>query len=780
MIKLPGTQHFLAIAVAGICVAWSAPASSQTAPAPAVAPAKPLEAAPKTAPANEAAPAAAGVVTVTGERPANRIDRQVYDQKAEIGASINSAADALSNVPSVTVDPDGTVSLRGSSNVQILIDGKPSAMLQGEGRGAALNAMPAQDIESIEVINNPGAQFGNEGGGGPILNLVMRRHRAPGGQGVANLNKGPNGRANGQLSGGYHEGLWGFQGGLNFRRDGRNSEGLALRDRIDPSTGAISRSRQDTQASGLNDSTGANGGVTYNYDDKTVLGAQFSYASRSNDQHGTDRYRYENIGFPTMSNYVRNSERSGDAVNSSWGLRMDHKGSAPGETFKLDWRASKQDNVTNSAYGNVYDNHDGPFPQRDRRSRQHNDAGNGLNDFTGDYERPLASGIVKAGFKIANIDNSFDTSYVDIDPVSGIETINPGRSNRFEVDERNTALYGSYQHRLDERWGILGGLRVEHTDVDVHQITSGVHAANSYINYIPSLFVSYKASDTANIRFSYAHRIRRPNGNDLNPFIVYRDELNVSAGNPKLRPAETDSFELGYETKFGVIDTNLRAYFRKDHDLISERSYFISDTVLLTTRENAGSSRSGGLEFSLSGKLAPWLSINTSGNLAQSEQRGIDSAGVATVRSATALTMRGRASLTLSTQDSMQVSVNTQGKTLTAQGYREPQTTVNLNYRHTLTPQWTVLMNVTDLFNTNKMATHIDTSYLKESNDRHYDGRIAYIGLSYRFGGVSGSGANRQRGERPPGPPGGRNGGPSGGPAGGPPGGPPGGAAQEG
>ena len=99
-------------------------------------------------------------VTVAGERPTNRIDRQVYDVKSDVSSTNGTAADALNNVPSVAVDPDGTVTLRGSSNVQILVDGKPSAMLQGENRGAALQAMGADDIESVEVINNPGAQFG--------------------------------------------------------------------------------------------------------------------------------------------------------------------------------------------------------------------------------------------------------------------------------------------------------------------------------------------------------------------------------------------------------------------------------------------------------------------------------------------------------------------------------------------------------------------------------------------------------------------------------------------
>ena len=132
-------------------------------------------------------------VTVSATRSQNRIDRQSYDVKADPATSVDTVADTLNKVPSVAVDGDGNVTLRGRS-VQILVDGKPSAMMQGENRAAAINALPAGDLDSVEVINNPGAQFGNEGGGGPIINLVMRRERSPGGFATVSANIGTEGR----------------------------------------------------------------------------------------------------------------------------------------------------------------------------------------------------------------------------------------------------------------------------------------------------------------------------------------------------------------------------------------------------------------------------------------------------------------------------------------------------------------------------------------------------------------------------------------------------------
>ncbi len=706
---------------------------------------------PKDKPAPE--PVEITSVTVAAERPTGRIDRQVYDVKSDIATSNGTAADALNSVPSVAVDPDGAVTLRGSANVQILIDGKPSAMLQGDSRGATLNALPAEDIESIEVINNPGAQFGNEGGGGPILNLVMRRNRKPGGFASVNGNAGTAGRYNSSASGSYNDGYWGFQGSAHVRHDGRNARGDTVRDRIDSRHGAATHGIQQSSTAGLNDAAGVNGAVSYNHGRHDTFNASLSYNRRDNDQRGRDHYLNTGVGQATISDYQRTSLRGGDNRNHAWGARWEHKGAIDGETLKADLRVSSSDNASASDYTSVYAV--APPGRADAHSRQRNVSANRIADFTGDYERPLAAGLLKAGWKIARNRNTFDAFYADI-RADGTEAVNLARTNLFETEERVTALYGSYQVRIDERWGALAGLRAEHTGLDLNQATGGIRAKNNYINYIPSFFATCRVSDDANLRFSYAHRLRRPNPGDLNPFIVYRDEFNVSSGNPQLKPTQTDSFELGYETRLAGLETALRAYYRKEDDAILERKVFVSDTVLLTTRGNGPGSASGGLEFTLNGKLMPGLTVNTSGNLARSEQRILDSGGATgATRSASSLGGRVRVNYQATPQDQVQLMVQAQGKTLTGQGYREPNTTANLSLRHMVTPALHLVLNVTDMFNSNRMASVTDTDLLKEHTLRRFDGRIVYIGLSYRIGGAGG---NRVPGGRGPGGPGGPGG----------------------
>lgn len=771
--------HYLALGLALCDLAVLHPAIAQTtASAPAAAPAS------SGATTGQAATGGkVQSVNVVGERQTNRIDRQVYDVKSDVSSSNGSAADALGNVPSVGVDPDGTVSLRGNTNVQILVDGKPSAMLQGEGRGAMLQAMPAEDIDSIEVINNPGAEFGNEGGGGPILNLVMKRTRRPGGQGVANVNVGTAGRYNGQVSGGYNSGRWGMQGGVNFRHDGRNSTGDTERDRIDPRSGVDQHTTQTSSSTGLNDMAGARGQLTYNLGQDDTLEANAGYMKRNNDNLNRSHYTLANDGAP-YSDYFRTTRRTGEITNSTWGARWDHKGEKIGELFRMDLRVSNSDNGNESRYANQYliapprtIDPAQPFSGTDTSSLQDVASKVRIVDYTGDYETPLESGaIVKLGYKIIDTDSQFDTRYFDFDPSSGAAVANGRRTNAFEVDERDAALYGSYQWKVSERWGALAGLRVEHTHMDLDEITTGLNASNSYLNWIPSAFATYKLSETTNLRFAYAHRIRRATGQQLNPYVVYQDELNESSGNPKLKPVQTDSFEIGYETKAGQLNANLRAYYRADRDMIRSRQVAVNDTVLLTTLENGGHNRAGGLEFSLSGKLTPQLTINTSGNLAYTEQQQIDITGAEYSRSATSLTARGKLNYQLTPQDMLQIMISAQGKTLVGTGYREPSATLNFTYRRNLTPQLSLVFDVRDVFRSQKIETITDTEYLKQHSITRFDGRMAFIGLSYRFGGVQGGGQRREgrgpdgegwRGGSPPGGPGGFGGG---GPGGGGPG----------
>jgi outer membrane receptor protein involved in Fe transport len=703
------------------------------------------QAAPAAAPSPEHGQATAdapATVSVTARRASNRIDRQVYDVKSDPASSNDTVADTLNKLPSVAVDADGAVTLRGKSNVQIYVDGKPSAMMQGDNRAAAINALPAADLESVEVINNPGAQFGNEGGGGPILNLVMRRERTPGGFAAVNANLGTEGRYNANSFGSYTTGRMSAQGGVYVRSDKRESTGETVRERIDPATGAVARSSQASNSDTENKTVGMNGSLSYNLGDKDVVAATVMASGTNSDTASSERYRGANPAGVAESDYLRSGQRDGRSRNYSLSTRLDHKGDSQGELFKMDLRLSGA--KLDADLRNATDYTVRPVNAQAARTHQDNLSENRIADFTGDYELPGERGILKLGYKLARTSSVFDNAYFDVDAATLAERANTGRTNRFELDETTAALYASYQWRINSQWGVLGGLRAEYTDVDMFQATTNVHAGNNYLDAIPSAFVTYGVSDDTTLRLSYAHRIRRPGAGDLNPFVVYRDEFNVSSGNPELRPSDSDSLELGLETKLGKVDTNVRLYARRDTDLISERRFFLADNVLLTTKENAGSNNSGGLEFTFGGKLTDKLSINASGNLGYAEQSVLGSAS-GDKRTATSLSGRARIGYQIDRDNQLTLMLNAQGKTLFGEGYRQPSRTADINYRRTLSPALSLVVNVNDLFDSQKVESITETDRLREYSIRRFNGRTFFVGLSYRFGSFGGKGGRQGR-----------------------------------
>jgi hypothetical protein len=309
--------------------------------------------------------------SVAGERPTNRIDRQVYDVKSDVQHQRHGRRRA-GNVPSVAVDPDGTVSLRGSTNVQILVDGKPSAMLQGDNRGPALQAW------------RPTISNRSKSSTIPARSSATRRRRAdpePGDEAqpqAGRLRRGQRQRRHGRpLQQRRQRQLqrrpWGFQGGVNVRHDGRNSTAeVTERERSIRPPANSQHSSQSSVGAGLNDMAGVNGTLSYNLNQVDTLTGSANYNSRTNDQRGSDRYINGARRPIPASDYVRSTKRSGDSTNFSWGARYDHKGALPGETLKIDLRVSASDNDSDSAYANDLRHHrHGRHPRRPVQQQQH-------------------------------------------------------------------------------------------------------------------------------------------------------------------------------------------------------------------------------------------------------------------------------------------------------------------------------------------------------------------------------------------------------------------------
>ncbi|MDB5960655.1 MAG: TonB-dependent receptor [Massilia sp.] len=379
-----------------------------------------------------------------------------------------------------------------------------------------------------------------------------------------------------------------------------------------------------------------------------------------------------------------------------------------------------------------------------------------LTDLSSDYTGKIGSGFLTTGARWQRNRQSIDNRYLFLN-ANGVDThvLDTRRSNLFELDQDVLAAYGTFEMPIDKLWSFKGGLRVEHTDLDLAQVTSAIEAGQTYTSYLPSLFLTYKLDKNSNLRLSYADRISRPSGGELNPFINYANDYYVSSGNPRLHAVKLHSLELGYETRFmGLAPVSLRGYLRRESDVITDRRVFLSETTLLTTKENLGDRRAAGVEFSVMGMVPPNMKISGfslpnirfmfSGNWAVTEQDRLDSFGLTgDKRRAPSLQLQGGGQWQISPSDVLTLMAFHQGKLLSGEGYREPFGIMNLAYEHKFSPRLSFNMRANDVLRSTDQKFRVDTSTLRDHTDTIVNQRRLYVGLRYTFGGVTGNDAVR-------------------------------------
>jgi len=723
------------------------PLYAQTAP-PAASPAATGPAAAKGATGAKPAPATdtgdgVATVEVVATRPTNKIDRDVYDVKNDISVSNASASDILNNVPSVTVDQDGNVALRGNQNVQIMVNGKRDAQFQGQNRGDALNAFPAEAIESIEVINVPGAEFGNEGGSGPIINLVLKRNRKPGSRASLSANKGTEGRTNAFLNGERAEGPYSISGNVGVRETVRNSYRESQRQDLDPATGAVTDA-QNTAGNGQIRSKSLNlsSTFTYNVGARDQAGASVSYSkirSESDNVGTTQRY---DAGMNPLADYTSRSQSLSPAENFGIGASYDHKSGEPGEDLKFDLRYTGQNNSSDSSVLYDYRLRPTPFIANSLRST---DRRNRILDVSVDYERNVwDTWHLKAGAKVADSKNNNPTNYLGQDPVTGDYVPVANRISDFESSDRNAAIYGILSTKLYTNLSIQGGLRGEYTQLDVRQPLLNEEDKYYYMNWLPSFYATRDIGTDGMLQLRAARRIARPNERDLNPNLVYLNDFNARQGNPHLQPVNNDLLELAYRDRIFGVDSSFTLFKRRESPVIGNRSYALASdpNVIVTSPINFGANDSVGIDlnFNVRQLFLSGLSANLGGTIANEKRQRIsnftsDMTGVEQTNH------RENVKLRLAYQigmEALQLSVNRNGATLNGQGVNGAVTMTNFTWMHRISPRLSLNLNVNNVFHTGNMESDVENEVLRLHSLTVNQPRIVQIGLRYQWGGVTG------------------------------------------
>lgn len=676
-------------------------------------------------------PAAVGEVVVTGQAPATQtsIDRKSYSVAGDLQATTGSIGDALRNVPSLEVDVQGNVSLRGDPNVTVLIDGKPSGLFRGESRGQALQQLPAERIDRVEVITNPSAEFRADGTAG-IINLVTKKAKGAGRTASARVLGGTGERAIASGALGYNGPKLSVSADVFARLDGQTFDEHPRRLQVDPATGATIRTVQDTD--GENDVRVAGGrlSVDYDVDPRIRLSGELSgqlFDLGADLVSHTDRFDAAGATVLAFDRGVRIDQSLQNLEVSSTVLRK-----FDGDGHQLTLSGSYDDtNFDRTRSGMTVGQL--PVVAAPAHERQVVFVDRQQVQLKGDYVRPgVADGRLKAGFDIQWDDNSYDNRGFR-GPSAPAAIPDPQLTNLFKFRQRIAQGYVTYERPIGDLT-VLAGLRLEDVRIDLDQVTQGTKDENDYTGAYPSLHLSWKLSDTQTVTASYSERVQRPDPDDFNAFRFIIDPLTFRSGNPRLMPQETQSFELGWQRRKNGQVLLATTYFRINDKVITEITRELGGGAVLLSRDNVSETRAGGLELVASGRFAKTVTYNVSGNLYWSE---LDAAAVGLPGKRSTVTASGRANVNwqVTPNDFVQLSGFLNARRLTAQGHVASNGMLNLGYRHKFGDRLSLIVTVQDALKTFRHLEVVDAPGLKTRFSRNADTRFVLVGLSWTFGG---------------------------------------------
>jgi outer membrane receptor protein involved in Fe transport len=658
-----------------------------------------------------------------------KIDRKIYSVPEDAQSALGTLSDILNVIPSVDVDPDGIVSLRGDTNVLILIDGKPATQLQGANAGDVLQSISASDIERIEILTTPPAQFKAEGAAG-VINIITRRRGAKESASASLTGSlGSGGRWLVGGNGSYGSKQFTASVTAGFREDYRQRTIQSVVIGRDPTTGQVLESQDHAEQLIRRNIPSVGFSSEYDPNDRQSIAASGNWLS-----HGGLR-TYTQYDVSTLeSGRVTSSTRrltSGHDPEDDYDakLRFSQKFSKPGET--LDFSVHRSISHQQEHYDYVNDSYVPPAPTFYNNLSFSEDQG--ISEADLDYALPLAkTQVLKLGYAFEQDDYGFSNEGANVDPVTGMETIDPTLTNQFRFQQRIHAVYLSDQGSVGA-WAWLAGVRTEWTTTDALQLTDNISTSSQYADIFPSLHVDRSLSDRSTLAFGASRRITRPNPSYLNPFVDREYPPNLTAGNPNLKPQLTQSFDLGYGYEGPGASYGLTGYYRRNTDSVTDVTEYLGNGMTLTTKANLPTSDSAGFEFAATGHLLPKLSYNLSGN-AFYTQIDATALGAPGLKSTTGLNVKAKLDYRPTAADSAQIIFTRTDKRLTPQGSVSAINIVNLGYKHTLTPTLAAVATISDLFDGQRYQRNASTPTLTLVYERSVVGRVAWVGLTYTIG----------------------------------------------
>lgn len=664
----------------------------------------------------------------------NNIDRKTYNVEKNLIAEGGAATDILKTIPSVEVDIDGNLSLRGSGNVTVLIDGKPSA-LTGAGRSAILQQIPASSIKSIEVITNPSARYDPDGMSG-IINIITKKNKAAGLNGNLSLGAGTNEKYNASLSLGYRSKRFNAHGNYSFRMEDRWATGISNSTTLGDSVSPVLLN--DTKGSRVSTDHLVRTGIDIYLGERTTLGLGGGWAGQGRKSVDLNTVSEQTIAAVPVSQYDRLTHETEWMGNYDGELNFQHK-------FKklrrvLDARiaysqgSSQEDNffrtlhlLENGTPTSLPDDYQNNY-QTDRIA-----LGTAQVDYAHQRNEKQQWEL---GGKLTSRDirNSFASETLD----HGSETFLKDTllGNDFQYQERILAAYGIFSHTISEKLAAQVGLRAEQALTQSLLVNTQDVFTNNYFKLFPNAYLSYTPQRGREWRLSYSRRINRPTTDQLNPFTDYSNPKRLRTGNPELLPELIDALEFSFNRRFTWGSLSSTGYFRYISD--SHTRYFTplnpgSDTVNMTF-VNLVSGQNYGLEFIALAKPAQWMDLMLSGNFYRTVMNArnletdltVDNIGMSSNLNAT---------FYFSKNTNLQVTANYSSPRRGPQGTIAAMFSTDVAIKqNVLKGRGSINLRLSDVFNTRRFKIIAQTSEVTGHHYRKRESRIGYVTFSYRFG----------------------------------------------
>jgi len=544
-------------------------------------------------------------VVITNERnPVEfQIDKKVISVGEQMTASSLSAVEVLENVPSIRVDVEGNVSLRGSTGFTVLIDGKPTVLDPSD----ALRQTPASTIENIEIITNPSSRYQPDGTGG-IINIVTKKNRMLGVQGLFNLKTSIFGEYGGDFLLNYRKGNANVYFGGDYRKSPYPGETTSERRTTLDDTTTIIEATGDYEY--LHHSGGLRAGMDWDITPRNNLsigirGGEYNGLHNSRMDYLTYRDPYD---FETRELSLNESGRGGLYYNLTGSFKHSFEQKDHELMLQFNQRYRKGDEFSE----NLLQDENGMVNNGTRTTEK---GPSTSVEVKLDYTKPLGENHgLETGFQVRTSDSEDATDLYFFDPGEQDYILQPEKSNRTLYSRNIYALYGIFKGETGN-FGYQAGLRGEYTDRIITAEESVEEYTLERYDFFPTLHLSYQLPGENQVMGSYSRRIDRPRGYYLEPFITWTDMYNVRQGNPALEPEYIDAMEMGFIHSREKSQLSLEAYYRIKHNKVERTREVYQEGILLQTFTNVGTDYSLGLEALYNISLFPWWELNLMGDL---------------------------------------------------------------------------------------------------------------------------------------------------------------------